>query len=97
MSEEQKTQLYWIAQEAVTNARKYADADEIRIRLRATSDGLRLLIEDDGDGFNPSREEGGLGLRSMKYHSELVTGTFSFDSAPGEGTQIGCRVYPPMY
>jgi PAS domain S-box-containing protein len=97
LSDEQKTQLYWIAQEAVTNARKYADADEIRIRLSTTDDGVRLVVEDDGKGFDPAAEGGGLGLRSMKYRSDLLGGRFSLDSAPGEGTRIECKVYPPMY
>lgn len=97
LSDEQKTQLYWIAQEAVTNARKYAEADEIQVRLCTTRDGVRLLVEDDGNGFEPSKEDNGLGLRSMKYRSELVGGTFSLDSAPGAGTRIECRIRRPMY
>lgn len=96
LSDEEKNQLYWIAQEAVTNARKYANADEIQIRLRTTRDSVCLLVEDDGDGFEASTESGGLGLRSMKYRSELLAGTFSLDTAPGEGTRVECRVYPAM-
>lgn len=96
LSDEQKNQLYWIAQEAVTNARKYADAEEIQIRLRRTRDGARLIVEDDGDGFDPSEVGGRLGLRSMRYRSELLGGTFSLDSTPGEGTRVECQVYSPM-
>ena len=60
-------------------------------------DGLRLLVENNGNGFNPSKEDGGLGLRSMKYRLELLRRTFSLDSAPGEGARIKCRVCPPMH
>lgn len=94
LSEEQKTQLYWIAQEAVTNALKYAEADEISIRLRSTSDGVVLIVEDDGRGFELSAESHGLGLRSMKYRAELLEGTFTLSSKPGAGTRIECRLQP---
>lgn len=93
LSEEQETHLYWIAQEAVTNARKYAEADEIVIQLSTTQEEGVLVVRDNGEGFNPSAlDEGGLGLRTMRYRAELIGGSFTLDSTPGEGTYIECRL-----
>lgn len=86
--------LYCIAQEAIANARKYAEADQISIRLRETEDALILTIEDDGRGFNPSevKQNGSLGLRSMKYRAELLGAELLVESGMGEGTLIRCRL-----
>lgn len=87
------THLYCIAQEASANARKYAGADEIVIRLTRDEEALVLTIEDDGDGFDPQQlHEDSLGLRTMQYRAELLGAEFSIDSAPGEGTRISCRL-----
>lgn len=87
------THLYCIAQEATANARKYAEAEEIVIRL-TDDDGARVLsIKDDGEGFDPDDlEEDSLGLRTMRYRAELLGADFSLDSTPGEGTHIRCRL-----
>lgn len=93
LTEDQKKHIYWIAQEAVTNAQVHADATEIIIRLTGDG-GFTLIVEDDGAGFDRSalQEEEGLGLRTMRYRVELLGGEFSVDSAPGEGTRIQCRL-----
>lgn len=92
LSDEEQTHLYWIAQEAVTNARKYAEADEIVIRLSSTDNRDVLVVEDDGKGFDPSATEKGLGLRTMQYRAELLGKEFTLESTPGEGTRVECRM-----
>jgi PAS domain S-box-containing protein len=85
--------LYWIAQEALTNARKYANADELSLQLTCTDTKLTLCVSDDGDGFEHSENHtGGLGLRTMRYRAELLGGQLTIESAPGEGTTITCRL-----
>jgi len=96
LSDEKQAHLYWIAQEAVTNARKYAEADEIVVRTSSTDDEDLLVVEDDGKGFDPSAKDKdeGLGLRTMRYRAELLGEEFAIESTPGEGTRVECRVRP---
>ncbi len=87
------THLYRIAQEAVANARRHGEAEEIVIRLRLEDGSYVLEVEDDGVGFDPSGvDEEGLGLRSMRHRAELLRADFSVESSPGEGTLVRCRL-----
>ena len=88
------TQLYRIAQEAVMNAIKHADARSIRIRLsRDEDDGVMLRVEDDGVGF-PERlpEPQGLGLRLMSHGAGLLGANFKVARNPAGGTSVTCTV-----
>lgn len=87
------THIYWIAQEAVANARKYAGASEIDIRLTREDDHLSLAVNDDGDGLPEDHEKAdGLGLSTMRNRAQLIGGQLHIDTGPGEGTCIECRV-----
>lgn len=68
------THLYRIAQEAVTNAVRHGNADEVRIRRLSSENGLMLRVEDDGSGIPEEVFEagGGLGMRSMQYRANLI-------------------------
>lgn len=97
LSDEAAAQVYWIAQEAVTNAQKYAEASAIAIRLTVEDSALIVEVEDNGQGFDPRRleeslNENSLGLRTMRYRTELLGGTLEIDTAPGEGTRVTCRL-----
>ncbi len=93
LNAEVATHLYRIAQEAVNNARKYAEATEIVIHLERADDTVALTVEDDGIGFDLEEiSEEGLGLRSMRHRAELLGADLTVDSAPGEGTRIHCRL-----
>jgi signal transduction histidine kinase len=93
LDSEVETVLYRVAQEAMTNAVKYATASQITIAL-TTSDGeVRLVVSDDGRGFDLSKVEGkGLGLLGMRERSELVGGKLSIRSEEGGGTTVELRV-----
>jgi PAS domain S-box-containing protein len=82
--------LFRVSQEALHNAVKYSGASEFTVELIGTRDIVQLMVTDKGVGFNPEgvRQHGGLGLASMQERVHLVHGTFSVDSAPGEGTKI---------
>jgi signal transduction histidine kinase len=85
--------LFRILQESLTNARKHGEASFARVSLTGTPDGIRLIVEDDGMGFDPGhRHRGGLGLLSMQERLRLVRGAFRIDSAPGEGTTVDAWV-----
>jgi signal transduction histidine kinase len=86
--------LYRIAQEALNNSLKHAQAHKIIIRL--TQQGTRLLLEisDDGRGFTPAevRKQGGLGLRGIQERAEQLGAQLSIQSAPGHGARIQVEV-----
>jgi signal transduction histidine kinase len=78
---------YRIAQEALTNVVRHADAKWCRLRLGLSSDGMLLEVTDDGAGLDDSRRPG-IGLRSMRERAEELGGTFELGSPAGGG----CRV-----
>ena len=92
---ELSSQLFRIAQEAVTNALRHAHARRISIELARCPEGDRLLIRDDGVGFAPDGNRDGMGLRIMRYRSELIGGSFAIGAAPGRGTLVTCTLPLP--
>ena len=86
------THLYRIAQEAVTNALRYADAQLIVIELAAHSSELRLSIRDNGIGLLSEGDTEGFGLRIMKYRAGLMGGSLCIQAEPNEGTQVTCTL-----
>lgn len=87
--------IFYIAEEAVNNARKHAQAKHIWVRLK-TSDEERILleIEDDGVGFNVDilskdyESRGSLGMVNLQERTEMVNGALQIESAEGQGTKI---------
>jgi signal transduction histidine kinase len=88
------THLYRIAQEAVHNAIRHAQATHIKVRLESIADCLKLVIEDNGIGLCAHRvkECRGLGLHIMNYRARTIGGTFSFGLRRAGGTEISCSV-----
>lgn len=86
--------LYRIAQEALNNSLKHAQAHKITIRLAQQDSRLILDIRDDGKGFNPAavRRQGGLGLRGMQERAEQLNAKLSIKSRPGHGARIQVEV-----
>nr|WP_230416706.1 sensor histidine kinase [Micromonospora tarapacensis] len=81
--------LYYVACEAITNAAKHAQAQQIQVRVE-TSDGEVLLTVDD-DGVGGADPEGS-GLRGLSDRVEAVGGRFSVYSRFGEGTRVQARL-----
>jgi signal transduction histidine kinase len=86
--------VYRIAQEALRNAVKHAQADRVDLTLNADLEFLDLEVRDFGCGFDPAagRKEAGLGLASMEERVRLVGGEILISSSPGQGTSIQVRV-----
>jgi signal transduction histidine kinase len=82
--------LFRIAQEALTNARKYSGIQKLHVELTGKADEVRLTVRDRGVGFDVEqvRRTGGLGLVSMEERVNLVRGSLSVHSRPGAGTTI---------
>jgi len=89
--------LYRVAQEALQNVRKHAEAPWTAIRVSGAGDRIVLVIQDFGRGFdvNAARGDGGLGLVSMAERVRLVGGTLSVESKAGGGTRIEACVPLP--
>ena len=87
------TQLYHIAQEAITNALKHAQAQKIQVTLEAEQSAIKLQVRDDGIGV-PVRGQrpDGMGLRIMSYRSELIHGKLDVNSTETGGTLVSCLV-----
>ena len=64
------TCLYWVTQEALANAFKHARASEVRVLLEFDSGGVRLLVQDDGEGFDGEASVSGHGLHNMRQRAE---------------------------
>jgi len=92
---------FYIAEEAVNNARKHAEADQVWVRLKKVHPDVVLLeIEDNGVGFNVGEvdlgydKRGSLGMVNMRERTELVNGLFHLSSQVDKGTII--RVLIPI-
>jgi len=87
------TQLYHIAQEAVMNAVKHANAHKIEIELARRNRELTLTVIDDGAGL-PEKlpQPPGLGLRLMAHAAALIGGKFSVERNKSRGTVVTCKV-----
>ena len=84
--------LYRIAQEALANARKHAQASHIRITLKPREGGTSMHIVDDGVGFMPQEAlvaaPGHLGLAAIRERAEMAGGWSNLWSLPGQGTTL---------
>lgn len=90
VSDSVKIMLYRIVQEALNNIVKHANAKHIYVLLECKDGEVRLVVEDDGVGFKPSKQRSirHVGLLAMKDSVELLGGTITIKSAPGKGTRI---------
>jgi PAS domain S-box-containing protein len=85
--------LYRIAQEALHNVVKHANAQQVRVELSRIANGVRLRITDDGRGFDPDRVPAGhLGLTGMQARATKIGARFACRSVPGEGTTVEVTV-----
>jgi signal transduction histidine kinase len=86
-----ETVLFRIAQEALTNIKRHASANQAWMTLSFYAQEVRLAIRDEGVGFDPGetpRPPHGWGLAGMRERAESVGGHFNIDSAPGRGTLV---------
>ncbi len=87
-------QIYRIIQEAITNAIKHGKAETINIKLRSTKKGIVLSVENDGLDFPKlSPRSKGLGLKIMKYRTDLIGGSLDIRKGDKGGTVVTC-IFP---
>ena len=88
-----KEAAYRIAQEALHNIVKHAQATRVDIRLTTEDGALTLVVQDNGVGFDSGGAfPGHIGLRSMRERTAKSNGTIEITSAPGAGTCITARL-----
>ncbi|HEY53439.1 MAG TPA: GAF domain-containing sensor histidine kinase [Caldilineae bacterium] len=89
-------QLFRIAQEALTNTRKHAQAKQVEVRLQATTEEIELTIADDGVGFpqitQTQRKFRSHGLNSMRERAESLGGVLTIATSPDQGVRITALV-----
>ena len=91
---EAETALYRIVQEGLTNVVKHASAHRVSITLVRKEAAAVVVIEDDGQGFDPEAVRvGALGFTGMRERVELVGGRLTVETSPGAGTTLVAEVH----
>ncbi len=78
----------------MSNAARHARANQIALSLTATETAVHLRIEDDGQGFDPSAADEGMGLSNMRQRAAELGGAVTIESQAGTGTAV--RVTIPL-
>ncbi len=85
--------LYRVAQEALNNVARHAEAERVSVKLSATPEEIKLTVEDDGGGFETLDAAGNRhGLTGMSERANLLGGKLEVRSSPGEGTRVGVTI-----
>ena len=95
-----RTILYRVAQEALTNVARHAQASQVEMSIRRFPDSVCMEIKDNGKSFNVeqvlhTKSHKRLGLPGMRERVEMIGGEFVVKSAPNHGTTIQARIPPP--
>lgn len=92
LTEAQKTGLFRVVQESLTNVMRHARARHVTVRLAESGGRLELAVEDDGRGMQSGKVCRGLGLLGMEERIRKLGGVFAVESAPGAGTKIRAEI-----
>lgn len=90
LTDEQKTTLYRILQEALTNIARHAGASRVELRLQAGRDAVTLIVRDNGRGISAAEQADprSIGLLGMRERAQLVGGSLALTGRPGGGTTV---------
>jgi signal transduction histidine kinase len=98
LDQDAKSALFYLIEEAANNARKYAEASLIQVKITVQNKYVRVIVRDNGKGFDMAgvssnyEDRGSFGMVNMRERAELINADFSLDSTPGRGTQVTVRV-----
>lgn len=84
-SENSEVMIYRIVQELTNNTLKYANAGHVRFELRTAKQYIRMVYQDDGQGFDTSEVHEGIGLKSIYSRTDILKGKISLEARPNEG------------
>ena len=87
--------IYRIIREAVFNALKHANAENITVICQVIDKGREVLIDDDGVGLSQisPADNKGMGLQIMKYHADSIQASLNWESKPEGGTKVICQLF----
>jgi two-component system nitrate/nitrite sensor histidine kinase NarX len=90
------TQIFRIIQESLSNVRKHARAKKVSVAVRTVESGIRITVQDDGEGFDPNTVEDParqrLGLSIMKERAASLRGTVRISTVAGQGTSVQIEI-----
>ncbi len=93
LTNERSLVLYRISQELLNNTIKYSEAKNCSLLFEKTDKNhLRILVKDDGKGFDAQRTKKGVGLSSTVARAEVYGGTFEIESSPGQGCCVTVEI-----
>jgi len=95
MGEAVDTAVFRVTQEALANVFRHADARQVWVELASTPSNLMLCVEDDGNGFDATRQTRGFGLLGAAERAAALGGVFGTVSTPGQGTRVQLRLPDP--
>lgn len=90
LNEDEKLTIYRVVQEQTSNIIKYAEATEVRIRVRSADNHIYTLIQDNGKGFDASvsQNKKGIGIINMNSRASAHGGLLRIESSPGKGCTV---------
>ncbi len=87
-----KLTLYRILQEQLNNIVKHAKATAVRVEFFNQENFIRLVVTDNGKGFDIKTIKKGMGLDNIRNRAELQNGTAEIESHPGEGCRLTIHI-----
>ena len=88
LSQEHELVVYRVAQEALTNVARHADATAVQLRLQRTDERVILLVRDDGRGLPPTALDSSHGIRGMRERAMLIGAQLTIVGPPNGGTEV---------
>jgi two-component system, sensor histidine kinase and response regulator len=88
LSNQVNTVVYRIVQEGLTNIYKHASATAVQIQIQTTADGLLLVLQDNGNGFQVDQNRTGFGLQGMRERTDALGAQLEITSVPRDGCRI---------
>jgi PAS domain S-box-containing protein len=92
LSGEASIELSRVVQEALTNVRRHSKASNAEVTLRTDDEAIVIEVADDGQGFDVTSDNAGIGLSAMRERVKGLGGKIEVKSSPGEGTKVTVRV-----
>ncbi|MDX2019783.1 MAG: histidine kinase [Deltaproteobacteria bacterium] len=96
LASKERREILFIVKEALTNALVHGRAQNVSITLKSEADGTAIVMEDDGQGFDPReatlKAGGHFGLKGMRERAAIIGAKFDLSSEPGHGTKLHLRL-----